>query len=38
MTDQPWFKFYDKGVPTSLKPYPKFPVYSFWKIRRQVSR
>ena len=26
MTDQPWVKFYDKGVPTTLKPYPNVPL------------
>ena len=29
MTDQPWVKFYDKGVPASLKPYPEIPLFKF---------
>lgn len=28
MTDKPWFKYYDKGVPTSLT-YPDKPLYAF---------
>lgn len=27
--DKPWFKFYDKGVPTSLVPYPAKPLHAF---------
>jgi long-chain acyl-CoA synthetase len=27
--DKPWFKFYDKNVPTSLMPYPEKPLYAF---------
>ncbi len=29
MTDKPWLKFYDKGVPESLKPYPDKPLQQF---------
>ena len=29
MTDQPWLKFYDKGVPATLKPYPNVPLFKF---------
>ena len=29
MTDKPWLKFYDKGVPESLKPYPDVPLFKF---------
>ncbi len=29
MTDKPWVKFYDKGVPESLKPYPEIPLHQF---------
>jgi long-chain acyl-CoA synthetase len=29
MTDQPWFKHYDPGIPTSLKPYPDKPLFAF---------
>ena len=29
MTDQPWVKFYDKGVPASLKPYPEIALFKF---------
>ena len=29
MTDQPWFKFYDKGVPTTLEPYPNVSLQQF---------
>ncbi len=29
MTDKPWLKFYDKGVPESLKPYPEIPLFKF---------
>jgi long-chain acyl-CoA synthetase len=29
MTDKPWLKFYDKGVPESLKPYPEIPLQKF---------
>jgi long-chain acyl-CoA synthetase len=29
MTDKPWLKFYDKGVPESLKPYPEKPLQHF---------
>ena len=29
MTDKPWLKFYDKGVPESLKPYPEKPLQQF---------
>ena len=28
MTDRPWFKYYDKGVPTSLT-YPDKPLFAF---------
>ena len=27
--DKPWVKFYDKGVPESLKPYPEQPLHAF---------
>ena len=29
MTDKPWLKFYDKGVPDSLKPYPQKTLQQF---------
>jgi long-chain acyl-CoA synthetase len=29
MTDKPWLKFYDKGVPESLKPYPEKTLQQF---------
>lgn len=29
MEHRPWFKFYDKGVPHSLAPYPEHPLYTF---------
>ncbi len=29
MTDKPWLKFYDKGVPESLKPYPQKTLQQF---------
>ncbi len=29
MTDKPWLKFYDKGVPESLQPYPEKPLQQF---------
>src|SRR5512139_1383196 len=29
MTEKPWLKFYDKGVPESLKPYPEKPLQQF---------
>lgn len=29
--EKPWLKHYDKGVPTSLKPYPDFPMHQFLK-------
>ncbi len=29
MTDQPWTKHYDKGVPATLKPYPDKPLFAF---------
>ena len=29
MTDKPWLKFYDKGVPESVKPYPEKPLQQF---------
>jgi long-chain acyl-CoA synthetase len=28
-SDKPWLKFYDEGVPLSLHPYPKQPLYAF---------
>jgi long-chain acyl-CoA synthetase len=29
MTDKPWLKFYDKGVPETLQPYPNKPLQQF---------
>jgi long-chain acyl-CoA synthetase len=29
MADKPWLKFYDKGVPETLKPYPDKPLQQF---------
>jgi long-chain acyl-CoA synthetase len=29
MEDRPWFKYYDKGVPRSLAPYPEHPLHTF---------
>lgn len=29
MEHRPWFKFYDKGVPHSLAPYPEHPLHTF---------
>jgi len=28
-SDKPWLKLYDEGVPVSLHPYPKHPLYTF---------